>query len=309
MKYSKIIFGITSCIFLFTNCIADSKLEEKGILPKGANAEVIVKGLQFTEGPLWLKDENRLIFSDILANTKYSWTKDEGLKVYEKPSFFANGNMLDEKGNLITARHDRTVVRTTKSGKTEVIADKFKNKKLNSPNDLALYKDGSIYFTDPHFGLIGYGAKKAPEEQPYRGIYRLEPGGELTRVGQELEIPNGLSFSPDYKILYVSNTADGNIYKYDVLENGQLRNIRLFVVQSIPDGANPMADGLKVDKKGNVYAASAFGVSIYSASGDYIGSIKLHSAASNLNFGEIDNKTLFITSADKVYKIKTKIGR
>jgi len=309
MEKRKLILGITTAMLLFTNAIADSKLEKNGILPKGSEAKVIVEGLKFTEGPLWLKDENKLIFSDVPANTKYSWTKNKGLEIYEKPSFFSNGNMLDSKGNIISARHDRTVVRISKNGKTEVIADRYDNKKLNSPNDLTLYKDGSIYFTDPHFGLIGYGPKKAPEEQTHRGIYRLEPNGELIRVGQELAIPNGLSFSPDYKTLYVSNTADGNIYKYDVSDNGHLRNLRLFVVQKMPKEAKPVADGLKVDKKGNVYAASAFGVSIYSPNADYLGSINLHSSAANLNFGGANNKTLFITAHDKVYKIKTKIGR
>ncbi len=309
MNYKKLILGITTMVALYGNALANSELENADILPKSAKPEVIVDKLQFTEGPLWLKKENRLIFSDVPANTKYSWKENEGLKIYEKPSNFSNGNMLDKNGNLISARHDRKVVRILANGKIEIIADTYKNKKLNSPNDLTLYKDGSIYFTDPHFGLIGYGPKKAKEEQSHRGIYRLETSGKLSRVGQELGIPNGLSFSPDYKTLYISNTVDGNIYKYDVIENGELRNLRLFIVQLVPQDKKPIADGLKVDKEGNIYAASAFGISIYSSKGDYLGSIKLHSSASNLNFGGIDNKMLFITAHDKVYRIKTLIGQ
>lgn len=309
MNCKKLIIGITTLVLLYGNVQANSELEKAGILPPMAKAEVIVNKLQFSEGPLWLKKENRLIFSDVPANTKYSWKKDEGLTIYEKPSNFSNGNMLDKDGNLITARHDRKIVRTLADGKTEIIADTYQNKKLNSPNDLTLHKDGSIYFTDPHFGLIGYGPKKAKEEQSHRGIYRLETNGVLTRVAQELAIPNGLSFSPDYKTLYVSNTVDGNIYKYDVIKNGELRNLRLFVVQAKPEDKGTVGDGLKVDKEGNIYAASAFGISVYSSKGEYLGSVKLHNSASNLNFGGKDNKTLFITAHDKVYKIKTLIGK
>jgi len=166
-----------------------------------------------------------------------------------------------------------------------------------------------FYFSDPHFGLIGYGPEKAPEEQPCRGIYRIDSLGNLTRVGQELVIPNGLAFSPDYQRLYVGNTSDGNIYQYDVDEEGRLFNLRLFTVQPLSTGKSPLADGLATDKKGNLYAASADGVCVYDPSGNLLGTLILHSSASNVSFGGPENKTLFITAHDRIYAIETLVGR
>jgi gluconolactonase len=209
----------------------------------------------------------------------------------------------------LIARHDRTLVRYKDDKSIEILADKYEGKKLNSPNDITFYKDGSIYFSDPTFGLIGWGPKKDVEEQPYRGIYRLYENGKLVRVSQELGLPNGIDFSPDYSHLYVANSADGNIYAYDVLESGELRNLRLFAKQLVPAGKTPNGDGLKVDKNGNVYAASSVGVSVYSPNGKHIGDIELPKPASNLNFGGKENKTIFITARDKVYAIKSAIGK
>lgn len=305
----KVISILILGILLSGGAFADSSLESKGILSKGAIPKVIAEGLKFSEGPIWLPEKKMLIVSDVAANTQYSWTEKEGLRVYKQPSGFTNGNILDTKGNIISARHDRTIARALQNGDIEVLASTYEGKKLNSPNDLTLYKDGSIYFTDPQFGIIGFGPEKAPEEQPYRGVYHLDKAGKLTRVGQELGMPNGLAFSPDYKTLYVSNSADGNIYKYDVQGDGQLKNLRLFAIQKVPVGQDPVADGIKVDKKGNVYSSSAEGVVVYSPDAQYLGVIALHSPATNLNFGGDDKKTLFITARDKIYRIETAIGQ
>lgn len=284
-------------------------LAENKIIAPTAKAKVIAQDFKFTEGPLWLAQNNTLLFSDVPTDTQYIWHEKKGVTVFKTPSGFANGNILDKEGRIVTARHNRTVVRTEKNGKETVLAATYEGKKLNSPNDLTLHRDGSIYFSDPHFGLIGFGPEKAPEEQPVRGIYRIDIHGNLNRVGQELAIPNGLAFSPDYQRLYVGNTSDGNIYQYDVDKKGRLSNLRLFAVQPVGNGKSPLADGLITDQKGNLYAASADGVCVYDPSGRLLGTLTLHSSASNVSFGGPENKTLFITAHDRIYAVKTLIGR
>ncbi len=305
-------FILTAIMLLALAGVAHSSaqsLAENKIINPGTESVVITQGFKFTEGPLWLPQTKTLLFSDVPADTQYTWHEKKGVTIFKQPSGFANGNVLDKEGRIITARHDRTVVRTEKNGEETVIAAMYGDKKLNSPNDLTLHRDGSIYFSDPHFGLIGYGPKKAPEEQPYRGIYRLDTNGNLIRVGQELAIPNGLAFSPDYQRLYVGNTSDGNIYQYDVDKEGQLSNLRLFAVQPVDAGKSPLADGLVTDKKGNLYAASAAGVCVYDPSGHLLGTLALHSSASNVSFGGAENKTLFITAHDRIYTLETLVGK
>jgi len=293
IKKSLVVLSLILAVF------AQDSLVASEILSPQIKIKVIAEKLIFTEGPLWLDDKQSLIFSDVRGNKQYIWSEKNGLKVFRDPSDFSNGNMLDSDGNIITAQHNRTVTKTLKNGKRVVIASHFNKKKFNSPNDLALYKDASIYFTDPPFGLRGTNKK---EEQEHRGIYRLTKKGKITRVGQELGIPNGLAFSPDFTKLYVTNSVDGHIYLYDVTKNGNLKNLRLFVTQFAPKGKKAIGDGIKVDKKGNIWAASFLGVSVYSSKGIHLGDIKLEKPGSNLTFGASE-KILFITSRDKVYKV------
>jgi sugar lactone lactonase YvrE len=287
---------------------AQSGLVDSGVLAEDAKPVVIGEDFRFTEGPLWLPTKGMLIFADIPNNTQFAWKEGSEISVFRKPSGFANGSQLDNEGNIIVTQHDRTVLRITDDGE-EVIASTFDGKKLNSPNDLTIHKDGSIYFSDPHYGIAGSGPEKAEEEQPCRGIYRLEPGGDLIRVGCELGTPNGLVFANDYSKLYVANSSDGNIYVYDVHEDGSLGNLRIFAVQPVPEGMRGIGDGIKIDKAGNIYAAAAEGVAVYSPAGELLGVIELHKAATNLCFGGEEMKTLFITARDKVYMIETLIGR
>jgi gluconolactonase len=293
IKKSLVVLSLIVAVFTQNSLVANDALSSQ------SKIKVIAEKLMFTEGPLWLSDKQSLIFSDVRANKQYIWSEKNGLKVFRDPSDFSNGNMLDSDGNIVTVQHNRTVTRTLKNGKREVIASLYNGKKLNSPNDLVLYKDGSIYFTDPPFGLRGTNKK---EEQEYRGIYRLTKKGEIARVGQELGIPNGVAFSPDFTKLYVTNSVDGNIYLYDVTKNGNLKNLRIFVKQLVPKNKKAIGDGIKVDKNGNIFAASSVGVSVYSSKGIHLGDIKLEKPATNLTFGETE-KVLFITARDKVYKI------
>lgn len=265
----------------------------------------IVSGLKFSEGPVWIPGRG-LIFSDIPANTQYLWNEQEGLTVFRKPSGYANGNALTKDNFLISAQHDRSLCKVPLSavGKTKVLATHYEGRRLNSPNDVVVASNGDIYFTDPVYGIIGYGPKKAQSEQPVRGIYRINSDGTaLSRVAGELEMPNGLAFSSDGKLLYVSNSADGNIYEYSVTSDGSLKNVRIFAIQPVSEGKSPSADGIKVDADGNIWACSTGGVSVYSPDGEYLAHLPLSGHVSNVAFGGPTGHTLFITSSDKVYRL------
>lgn len=307
MKLSQGLLFFIFCIFI-TSIASQETLTIEQILGTNPKIERLSNEFQFTEGPLWIEHKNIWIFSDIPANKMYEYSEEKGFRVFRSPSNYSNGSALDAEGNLITVQHDRTITKTDQEGKITVIASEYEGKKLNSPNDLAISRSGEIYFTDPHYGLIGYGPKKAPEEQKVRGIYRIKKDGKIELLSGELKIPNGLGFSPEEDILYVSNSQDGNIYAFDVTKEGTLANLRLFAKQSVPEGKDPLADGLKVDRLGNVYAAAPAGVAIYAPTGQFLGDIKLPVSASNLAWGEKDYKTLLITVHNSIYRVITHIG-
>lgn len=294
------------------------------IIDANAEYEMLGDQFKFTEGPVWYS--KRLVFSDVADNKLYQWTEKEGFSVFKDSSGFANGNTLDGEGRLVSAQHNRNITRTDSQGKTVVITSNYKGKKYNSPNDVVVSSQGDIYFTDPPFGLsdpviiavsgpipikgmhqLGpeWGAQ---EEQAVRGIYRVRTDGVVTLLSGGLTYPNGLAFSPDEKQLYVSETQKGNIYVYDAAADGALSNMRVFAIQPVPEGGVPGADGLKVDRLGNVYAAAANGIAVYTPQGEYIGLIKLPARPTNLCWGEHGGKSLYITTMNGVYRIRTKIG-
>lgn len=287
---------------------AAARVGMDSIVAPGTEPKMLGDKFIFTEGPCWLPTKQGWVFSDIPANKMYFYSAKKGISVFRDPSNFSNGNAIDKDGNLVTAQHDRTVTRTDKDGKVSVIAKEYEGRKLNSPNDLVVAENGDIYFSDPHFGLIGFGPKKGEEEQPVRGIYRLKTDGELELLSGTLKIPNGLDFSPDGKILYATETSDGSVHCFDVKSDGTLGNLRLFAEQPTAEKRRPIGDGVRVDRKGNVYAAAPAGVAIYTPQGKLIGQIFLAESPSNLAWGGEDRKTLFITACNKVYTMETLVG-
>lgn len=281
---------------------ATSRLDD--IIPAGSVPARIATGFKFTEGPVW-HPAGYLLFSDVRDNKMYRWSAAAGTSMFRDPSGFANGNAFDAAGNLYTCQHDRKLTRTAPDGNITVLADKYDGKRLNSPNDLVLASDGTLYFTDPHYGLIGVGPEIAPEEQPVRGVYKLTPDGKLIRMVESLGIPNGVALSPDESKLYIADSATGNLF---VMPRDGASPPELFAEQPLPPGAEPLADGIKVDAKGNVYAASREGISIFNAIGLYLGHIALPERVSNMAWGD-DGKTLYITASTSVYAIKTRFGK
>lgn len=262
--------------------------------------EQIASNLKFTEGPLWHQD-GYLLFSDIPADTIYKWTTDGKLEVFRSPSGNSNGLTFDNQGRLIACEHgNRSVSRTEADGIITILADKYNGKRLNSPNDVVVKSDGSIYFTDPPYGI-------QPEQQElnFQGVYRISADGVLTLLVDDFERPNGLVFSPDEKILYIADTAKKYVKAFDVNSDGSLSNGRAFADLSEEKVHGP--DGMKVDVNGNLYITS--GVTwIFDSNGKHLEDIVTSEAPANCAFGGKDNKTLFITARTSVFKVQLKVA-
>jgi len=257
--------------------------------------EKIADGLVFTEGPVWM--DHALFFSDVQGNRIYRWTEKEGLSVFRSPSENANGNTLDPQGRLITCRHGtRDVVRMELDGSLTVLASTYGGKKLNSPNDVVVQADGTVWFTDPSYGL-----NKRPKEQSFNAVFRLDLGAaEPFAVITNLSYPNGLVFSPDEKFLYVTESdwkiKPNFVMRYRVMPGKELADgVRFCEVET---GA---ADGMCVAKDGRLFCTSGLGVEVFNTDGKRVGVIRTPAPASNCCFGP-DGKTLFITARTAVYR-------
>jgi sugar lactone lactonase YvrE len=255
---------------------------------KNAKLEVVATGFGLAEGPVWY--QNQLLVSDIPANTVFAFSSTNQRTVFQKPSNNANGHRLDAQGRLLQAEL-RQVTRLESDGSRTVLAGKFDGKRLNSPNDLVVHGNGSIYFSDPTWGL----GDPSQSELGFTGIYRIT-NGTVTLLNKTLEQPNGLAFSRDQKTLYVSD-ATNTIRAFPVLANGDLGAPRDFAKGN---------DGLVLDAQGRVWAANG-GLSVYGSDGKLISSIPKPGSkdVTNLAFGGADGKTLFVTTFDGVYKLQT----
>ena len=273
-------------------------LRAQGPVPRGATAELVVGGFQFVEGPLW-KDGVGLFFSDMgAANITYKWSPDSGAVPFLTNTEGGNGLTFDHQGRLVMAQQvGRKVIRVDSALQRTVIADTFRGKKLNSPNDVVVKSDGAIFFTDPPFGI-----QPSQQELPFSGVYRISPAGILQVVDTTLSLPNGIAFSPDESKLYVNDSQVRKIYVWDVVSDSLLVNKRLFATIK-PTG---YADGMKVDPAGNVFCAGPLGIWVFSPSGVLLDTILVPSGAgtTNCNWGDSDRKTLYITSGTGVYRIR-----
>ncbi|MEB3277696.1 MAG: SMP-30/gluconolactonase/LRE family protein [Lyngbya sp.] len=289
----------TNSVFIMTQNQQSNQIP--GILDANSSLEKIGEGFRFVEGPVW-HPEGFLLFSDIPENTIYQWQPNQAVKVFRQPSGNANGNTLDLENRLITAEHsNRRVSRTETNGEIVTLVSEYQDKKLNSPNDLVVKSDGSIYFTDPPYGI-----KSDQEELGFYGVYRLTPDGELTLLVDDFVRPNGIAFSPDETRLYVNDSQEGHIRVFDVKPDGTLTNGRIFATQKDPNKKG-VPDGMKVDTLGNVYSTGPGGVWVFSTSGEKLGIIETPETAANLAWGDADYKTLYITASNGLYRVRLNV--
>ena len=275
-----------------------------------AGMERIFTGCRWAEGPVWFGDGGYLLFSDIPNNRILRWSEDtNNVSEYRIPSNNSNGNARDTQGRLITCAHlTRRVTRTEHDGSISVIADSFRNFKLNAPNDVVSHSDGSVWFTDPGYGIMNdYEGDKSELELP-TAVYRIHPStGDVQIMATGLIGPNGLCFSPNFDKLYIADsgsTDPRSIFVYDVTDNGtSLSRGRIF-----RETGSDSTDGIRCDIDGNLWASSQRGtnsISVYSPEAQLIGRIHLPEMPSNLTFGGLKKNRLFITASQSVYSIYT----
>lgn len=293
------------------------------IIEPGTKVEKIADGFSFTEGPVWHPD-GYLLFSDPNTNTIYRYNPvDHNVTVYMSHSGYtgadigdyhqpgSNGLAIDNAGRLIVAQHgNRRVIRHEKKGPVTIVADRYDGKRLNSPNDLVLKTDGSIYFTDPPYGLPGL-FNDVKKETPYSGIYRTKDG-VTSLLSKDLGGPNGIAFSPDEKYLYVGNWDIRDIHhtktvwRYEVQSDGSLKNGTVFFDWNLTEDDEAI-DGIKVDKAGNLFVSAPGGISILSPAGKLLGKIVTPERPANMAWGD-DGNTLYLTAHTSLYKIRVKTG-
>lgn len=279
-------FRLAGWILALAVCAAAQDFSE-------VKVEKLAGGYRFTEGPVWSR-EGFLLFSDVPNNRVVKWLPGVGVQTYRDNSAGTNGNTFDIQGRLISCEsRNRRVVRKKKDGEWEVLADKYEGKRLNAPNDIVVRKDGHIYFTDPAFGEQIEG-----RELDFYGIYHITPKGELSLVAKPKRRPNGVTLSPNGRILYVSNSDERAVYAYDLDGAGKATNERVF----LKDIDGP-PDGIRTDEKGNLYV-TANELAIYSAQGKLLRSIEFAETPRNCAFGDPDFQTLYVTALTSVYRIR-----
>jgi len=273
------------------------------LFPRKAQIIRVATGFRFTEGPLWFSKGNYLLFSDIPANTIFRLSANGQVTVFRQPSGNSNGLTFDREGRLLACEHgNRRVTRTEHDGSMRVLADKFQGKQLNSPNDVVVKGDGSIYFTDPPYGI-----KPAQQEQSIQGVYRLDLDRSLlTLVADDFDRPNGLAFSPDERKLYIADSSTRrHIRIFDVRSDGNLTNGRLFHDMDSKEKGSP--DGMKVDQLGHLYCTGPGGIWVFDPKGQHLGTIMTPETPANCAWGDDDLRTLYITARTSVYTIRVKI--
>ena len=263
----------------------------------------LATGFDWVEGPVWFGDMGCLLISDI-PNNRILRLDDAGVSTFRSPSNFSNGHTRDLQGRLVSCEHGgRRVTRTEWDGRVTVIADSYQGKPLNSPNDVIVARDGAIWFSDPHYGIMtDYEGYRAEQELPCN-VYRVDPGGRIEAVITDMACPNGLAFSPDERLLYVADTGrmfsddPQHIRVYDMV-GGRPANGRLF--HTIAPGC---ADGIRLDSEGNLWSSAGDGVHCIAPDGRRLGRILVPERVSNICFGGRAKNRLFITATTSVYSV------
>ncbi|MEK1890006.1 MAG: SMP-30/gluconolactonase/LRE family protein [Phyllobacterium sp.] len=287
-----------------------------GFFPERTRIEQIATGFVWAEGPVWLNNIQELRFSDIPNNRMMTWSETNGLRVFRQPSQRTNGHTLDRGGAMVSCEHGgRCVSRTGLDGAYEVLATHFQGKRLNSPNDVVVKSDGSIWFTDPPYGIISdYEGIRAESEIGSNNVYRIDPHTRTVElVADDFDRPNGLAFSPDESVLYVADSGRSrghgfgfddsrphHVRALDVVEGRKLGKSRVVAVVDI------VPDGLRVDSEGLLWISAEDGVHCYTPTGERLGRVLVPEVVANLTFGGPQKSRLFITATSSVYAVETR---
>ncbi|HTG50582.1 MAG TPA: SMP-30/gluconolactonase/LRE family protein [Gemmatimonadales bacterium] len=294
--------------------VRDSRLHD--LVAPDAPIDRIAGGLTFTEGPVWRG--GALLFSDIPNKRIARWRRlPEGPELTTYVTGMSNGLTLDRQGRMLAAEHDgRRVTRVSDDGTRSVLAERFQGKRLNSPNDIVVKSDGSIYFTDPPYAVkpLPPGTVRPDrwwtqpiegKEQPCQGVYRITPDGTLHLLVDDFALPNGLAFSPDESVLYVDDSPRRHVRAFDVRPDGTLANSRVLCDMDHPQPGSP--DGMKIDVEGHLYVTGATGVWVFEPDGTHLGVIVTPERPANCAWGDEDRQTLYITARTSLYRIRTKV--
>jgi gluconolactonase len=284
--------------------------EFQRIVGHAGGIELVADGMIFTEGTTWVPDREMVIWSDFFNNRMMQWSESGGIDVFRQPSNRVNGNTIDLEGRVVSCETTgRKVVREELDGTITTVADRYDGGRFTSPNDVVVKSDGSIWFTDPSYGILvpGIGDGEMPEQERDR-VYRVDPEtGQVDSVCEDFDKPNGLAFSPDESLLYIADSGrthgefrNHHVMSFDVVDGGA--RIDNPAVLAVVDPGVP--DGMRVDTDGNLYVAAGDGVQVLSPSGDLLGKILTPDVVTNCAFGMPDYQTLFIAATECVWKVR-----
>src|SRR3984957_2672243 len=279
------------------------------LVEKDAVVEKLCTGFKFTEGPIWNPKEQCLYFSDMPGDVRRRWSAADGVSEVRNPSNKCNGMTYDAAGNLYVCEHNTSMlVMETPSGERKVVASHWQGKELNSPNDVVLRSDNTVYFSDPGYGRMPVFGLERPQDLNFQGLFRVSPEGKLHLEADDFGQTNGLCFSPDEKLLYVDDTPRAHIRVFDVASDGSLSNSRVFA-ENIGDGEiwHGVVDGMKCDEHGNIYVTGPRGVWVFNPAGEHLGVIHMPEHIANLNWGGPHWDELYGACHTSIYRVRMKV--
>ncbi len=286
--------------------VHDDRLTD--ILSPDALIETVAEGMKFLEGPAWHPYNKHLRFSDILGNSTWQWSETEGLSLYRRNSHMTNGMTYDLEGRLLSCHHASSKVTRMDDDETmTILASHYEGKQLNSPNDIVVKSDGTIYFTDPPYGREPKVGIPRDVELEFNGVYRYNPADEsLVLLTTDLNRPNGLCFSQDESLLYVNDSPEFNIRVFNVTDDGLLANGRIFA-ETIGEGAG-VPDGMKTDIEDTLYCSAQGGLHIFLPDGTFLGRLLTPIQITNFTWGDEDMKSLYLTGLTTLYRVRTQVA-
>lgn len=295
--------------------IRSSRLAD--LVDEAVELERLAGGFQFTEGPVWNPDGQFLLFSDIPASSRRRWDERSGVREVANPTNKANGMTLDARRRLVVCEHSTSVISRMDGEGTgdgrEVVASHYEGRELNSPNDVVVRSDGSIYFTDPAAGRTPSHGLERPRQLDFLGVFRVPPeGGEAQLLVRDFAAPNGLCFSPNESVLYVNDTRHAHIRAFDVQPDGTLTGDRVFAagIGSFDPsrGLTGLVDGMKCDERGDIWVTGPDGIWIIDPDGEHLGVVRVPESVANLHWGGPDWNWMYVTATTSLYRFRTRVS-